>query len=115
MQKRSEAEWREIISEQRGSGKSKAGWCREKGLALSTFTQWSKRIGKGTSEKTPSTNLIKWEPHTDTQESKATLSENNVVPGAVKISRIEKKIEIEIKPGIETAHLENILLMVNRL
>mgnify|MGYP001086890208 CR=1 FL=1 len=44
-QRRSREEWQQLIGEQRQSGLGQKAFCKERGLALSTFTYWKRRIG----------------------------------------------------------------------
>lgn len=52
---RSENEWRDIISTFEQSGQTRAGFCAEHGLGLSTFTRWRNRL-RGTGSSAPARN-----------------------------------------------------------
>jgi hypothetical protein len=41
------AKWLDLISEQQQSGKSIAGFCRERGLRVWQFYEWKKRLREG--------------------------------------------------------------------
>ena len=45
--RRGEAHWQELIERQRASGRSQVAFCRDEGVALSTFTYWARRISAG--------------------------------------------------------------------
>ena len=49
--KRGAAEWREIISAWRASGQSRAAYCREQGLSVSTFRFWQRKLAEQRAEK----------------------------------------------------------------
>ena len=42
--RRSEEEWRALLWEQRESGLSQRAFCKRKGLALSSFRNWKRRL-----------------------------------------------------------------------
>jgi putative transposase len=42
--RRSAAEWAGLIEQQRDSGQTRAGFCRARGLSLSTFQYWKQRL-----------------------------------------------------------------------
>jgi len=43
--RRSEEEWRELISAWRASGKSCRAWSKEQGLSFESLRRWAKRLG----------------------------------------------------------------------
>jgi len=51
-QRRPEAwtKWRRLISEHDGSGQSIAGFCRERGVPVSQFFAWRKRLRKASAQ-----------------------------------------------------------------
>jgi len=44
--RRGEAEWRRLIDEQRASGESQSTFCRQRGLSVSTFQHWKRRLAE---------------------------------------------------------------------
>ena len=48
---RSEEEWREIYEDHKSLGISMTGFCKSKGIALSSYTKWYRRFS-GNEEKT---------------------------------------------------------------
>lgn len=42
--RRSAKQWQNLIDEQAGSGLSQVAFCRQERLALSTFTNWKRRL-----------------------------------------------------------------------
>jgi len=112
VEKRSESEWTRLIEEQEGSGKSIKGWCREKGLALSTFTKWAKKLRM---PKAVLSNGIRWGEVRKAQETNETLSEGSEERKLMKIRYTGIGFEIEVKPGFDSVHLENILQVMSRV
>ena len=47
--RRSREQWQQLIAEQQRSGLSQKAFCAERGLVLSTFTNWKRRLGETTS------------------------------------------------------------------
>lgn len=52
-QRRSREQWQQLITEQQQSGLSQKAFCQGKGLVLSTFTYWKRRLGEPTSSNGP--------------------------------------------------------------
>ena len=50
MQKRSEAEWAELVTECRESGQAEAEWCKAKGINLYTFRGKKSKVSKNVTE-----------------------------------------------------------------
>ena len=49
--RRSASEWSELIARQAASGLSQRDFCDTEGLAVSTFTYWKRKLGKGSVPK----------------------------------------------------------------
>jgi len=47
-ERRSRAQWEQLIGRQRGSGQSQQAFCHANGIALSTFQYWKRRLGEST-------------------------------------------------------------------
>ena len=42
--RRSREQWQQLIDEQQGSGQSQAAFCQARGIALSSFGYWKRRL-----------------------------------------------------------------------
>jgi transposase-like protein len=51
-QRRTEAEWAEILRRFKSSGQGRREFCRREGLALSSFQRWRDRAGRASSPGT---------------------------------------------------------------
>jgi hypothetical protein len=48
--RRSAEQWQQIIDEQAGSGLSQIAFCERKGIALSTFAHWKRRLSSAVTD-----------------------------------------------------------------
>ena len=98
MAKRSDetwAKWRELISEQRGSGQSAAAFCRERGMSVTHFFEWRRKLSEA--------------------EAKAgRFVEVRVasVQGRALEVRLSGGRSVMVEPGFDEAHLRAVLAVL---
>ncbi len=96
------AKWRDLISEQQQSGKSIAGFCRERGLRTWHFYEWKKRL----SETEASQFLeVRVRPAAESRQ-----------PAAVHGQGIEIRLNhgrsLVVEPGFDAHHLRALLAVL---
>ena len=92
------AKWREVISEQRQSGKSAAVFCRERDLRVWQFYEWKKRLREA---ETPQFVEVEVKP-----AAKTTLAA--AVRLAIEV-RLEGGRSLVVEPGFDAQHLRALL------
>ena len=95
------AKWREVISEQRQSGKSAAVFCRERDLRVWQFYEWKKRLGEA---ETPQFVEVEVKPV-------AKASQAAVVSTAIEV-RLEGGRSLVVEPGFDAHHLRALLCVL---
>jgi hypothetical protein len=94
--------WKERIEDYQASGKSAAQWCRDHHVPESSFSTWKKKILASSKKKevSPASTWI------------AVAPEVEVVETAAPITIRVRAIEIEVKPGYDAHHLQQVLRTV---
>jgi len=112
MVKRTEAERRQLVGECRGSGKPIKAWCREQGIAYSTFTNWLKSFPP---EKPPDKSIqsARWaEVKPGGVAEKPPFAAGAPTPVTI---RLCGGYEISVGPGFEPGLLTDVLRVVSRI
>lgn len=77
--RRSADEWRSLVEQQRRSNQTQAAFCRERGVSLSSFGYWRRKLGSPTSTGTQGDKdpplWIEWPATVDRQPSPRATSE----------------------------------------
>jgi len=91
------AKWRQLISEQGGSGQTIVAFCRDRGLTTSQFYTWRSRLRKSTAEQ-----------FLEVQVVKAAARPSPVTRGAIEIRLAEGRCVL-VDPGFDPNHLRAVV------
>lgn len=90
------AKWRGLVTEQAGSGQSVAAFCRDRGLPVSQFFAWKKRLRQAA------------EPFVEVQVVGAPAQPATAQSRAIEI-RLADGCRIFVEPGFDAGHLRAVL------
>jgi len=117
MKRRTEAERRKLVEECRQSGKPKSVWCREKGIPLTTFANWSKAVSREVSvAKTPakSEHTVQWAEFAPMPEISAEGTKQPATePASIRL--FGGGYEIRVETGFDPELLAGVLQVVSRI
>ena len=109
MTKTTETERREMVEECRASGKTIRSWCKEKGIAYSTYANWTKKVPRTRDfDKNKSNGWVKVVPAFETMDDHC-----ETVPTAKTIRISKNGFEINVEAGFDSGHLTELLRVVN--
>jgi hypothetical protein len=94
--------WGKRIKNYQASGWSAARWCKENGVPESSFSTWKKKVLTLEEKKEPA--VTQWV--TVSKENRETTTAVTIRIGAV---------EMEVKPGYDAKHLQQVLRTVMAL
>jgi hypothetical protein len=97
IKKRSNAEWEELIREQRASGETRAEWCGKRGINADTMKDRAYRLRKADSESTVQTGQKQTKSKAPKQEQ---IETNGGTPGWVEIigkGTVQKSDDTSVK------------------
>jgi len=111
--RRTERQRRELVEECRQSGKPIRVWCREKGIPITTYTNWSRAVPREPQAEPPQS--VQWVEVTPPVEipSEGLERTNKSSPG--KICLFSGSLEIRVETDFDCALLERVLRVVNRI
>jgi len=97
-----EARWRGLVSEQMGSGKSVAAFCRERGVPASQMFSWKKRFREAETEKFVEVSV---KPVMEAAAAPATRG------SAIEV-RLKGGRSLVVEPGFNVHHLRALLTVL---
>ena len=96
------AKWRGLVSEQLSSGQTVAAFCRDRGIRVSQFYDWKKRVREGEAAKFV--------------EVKVKASSEQRTPAPERYTAIEIRLSngrsILVEPGFDASHLRALLAVL---
>lgn len=95
--------WRDVVSEQEGSGKSVAAFCRERGLREWQLYEWKKRLRK--SEAIP---FVAVEVAASSAPAPASMRSAGIE------LRHRRGWSLMVEPGFDAAHLHRLLSVLEQ-
>jgi hypothetical protein len=97
-----EARWRGLVSEQVGSRKSLAAFCRERGVPASQMFSWKKRFREAEAAK-----FVEVAVKSDTESTPSPAARGSAIEVRVKGGR-----SLVVEPGFDVHHLRALLTVL---
>lgn len=94
------AKWRGLVAEQGASGRTVAAFCRDRGLPVSQFFAWKKRLRQAAAE-----------PFVEVQVVGAPAQPATAQSRAIEI-RLAGERRIFVEPGFDAGHLRALLAVL---
>jgi transposase-like protein len=119
MKKTTEAERRQLVKECLASGKAKRAWCREKGIAYSTLTNWITKTKKtaplNTMESVQAVNAVQWAEVTPQPAATQIQRQSPALPTPSQIRLRSGNIEIAVETSFDPELLAGVLRVVSQI
>ena len=118
--KRTNEEWRELITGQRAGGLTQAEWCAANGVNLYTFRDRSSRLNKLEKEKGQKSKQPKKDTTDQNNPKKKTAGWLEIKSGDLIAKTAEIRIEhgsfaVTVTPGFDSGMLTEVLRAVSRI
>lgn len=104
-QKEARARWRGLLSEQKASGKSIAGFRRDRGLPIWQFYEWKKRLLQAETPSFVAVELV------DSETAQAPIPSTAVERAPIEI-RLRSGRSLLVGPDFETNYLRRLLAVL---
>jgi predicted NACHT family NTPase len=96
------AKWRDLISEQQQSGKSIAGFCRQRGIRAWQFYEWKKRLSEAEASQFLE---VRIRPTAESRQSAAWHDQRIEI-------RLNHGRSLVVEPGFDAHHLRALLAVL---